>query len=114
MAKNIIDDLFDIVVLAGKSIKFLTYKALRIEEFYDLELFFKNAGLKNGSGEKPKQKSVTTGTKGDIYHLSIPDGLSSKDFEKYKQALEEKYNEGVEINCDKGVVKIEMFKKVES
>lgn len=114
MAKNIIDDLFDIVVLAGKSIKFLTYKALRIKEFYDLELFFKNAGLKNGSGEKPKQKSVTTGTKGDIYHLSIPDGLSSKDFEKYKQALEEKYNEGVEINCDKGVVKIEMFKKVES
>ncbi len=111
MAKNIIDDIFDVLVLVGKSSKILVCKVLNIKEMYDLELFFKNAGLKNGSGERPKQKKITTGEKGDVYHLSIPDGLTSKDFEKYKLALEEKYNEEIEISSSKGVILIEMYKK---
>ena len=102
------------MVLCGKVGKLAICTVLRIEEKYDLELFFKNAGLKNGSGEMPKQKNITTGEKGDVYHLSIPDGLSSNDFSKYKLALEEKYNQKIDIKYEGGFVLIEMFEKIES
>ncbi len=116
--RNIIDDIFDVLVnisfLCGETCKLVFCKLLNIEEKFDLEKFLKNTGLKNFSGEIPKQIKITKGEKGDVYYFSLPDGLSSNDFSKYKIALEEKLDKEIDIKCKNGHILIEIFEKTES
>ena len=110
--RDLLDLIVDTIILGGKALKVPTYKVLNIKERYNLEDFFKNAGLVNKSGEFPIQKKIVTEGDIDTYYMSIPDGLSSKNFFDYKQPLEEKYNRNIEIKYDDGLVLIEVSKKV--
>ena len=113
MGKNLLDDLWDVGVTVGKGVKFITYKALKIEEKLDLEDFFKSAGLSNTTGEFPLQKKIVDGEKGDLYHMTIPAGLELSNFLGYKQALKEKFNKSVDMKYKDKMILIEVYDKSE-
>ncbi len=84
---------------------------------YDIENFFKNAGLANKSGHTPNQiKTIegeikSKGKKCIICYMSIPDRLTLNDFLQYKDQLQYKHNCTVDIEYIEGYVKIEFTER---
>lgn len=103
----LVDNLLGTVKLSGK----LFYKLLKIEEYFDIEKFFKIVDFKNKKGEFPKQIKIYSSEKGYIYLISVPIGLSLVDFDKYKGSLEIQLKNKVEIKERKGYVEIEVITK---
>ncbi|MCU9808384.1 hypothetical protein LEQ06_09520 [Paraclostridium sp. AKS46] len=103
----LVDSLFDVTKLTGK----LIYKLLKIEENFDIEKFFKTVDFKNKKGEFPKQIKIYESKKGYAYLLSVPVGLSLKDFSNYQGALELQLKNKIEIKERKGYIEIEVITK---
>ena len=103
----LVNSIFDVTKLTGK----LIYKLLNIEENFDIEKFFKTVDLKNKKGDFPKQIKIYESKKGYTYLLSVPIGLSLKDFTNYKGALELQLKNKVEIKERKGYLEIEVITK---
>lgn len=103
----LVDSVIDVAKLSGK----LIYKLLKIEEQFDVENFFKVVDFKNKKGEYPKQVKIYSTEKGYTYLLSVPIGLSLKDFSNYKGSLEIQLKNKVEIRERKGYVEIEVITK---
>lgn len=103
----LVDSVIDMAKLSGK----LIYKLLKIEEQFDVENFFKVVDFKNKKGEYPKQVKIYSSEKGYIYLLSVPIGLSLKDFTNYKGALELQLKNKIEIKERKGYIELEVITK---
>lgn len=89
----------------------LIYKMLKIEEHYNIEEFFKTIEFKNKKNMYPKQIKIFTSEKGYTYLLSVPAGISLKNFNDIKGSLELQLKNKVEIKERKGYVEIEVISK---
>ena len=91
--------------------KYITIELYHPKYTYNLEEFFKNAGLKNSFGGEIKQ-DFTEYKKGTITcYMSNQDGLTTEDFEKYKPIIEDKYYCNMEIKNSKGKIKIYLHQR---
>lgn len=106
MSNNIIEPLvdsaLDVLKVLGEGITTL----LGIEKHVDIEEFFKKAGLKNSEGEYPKFKNREKVDSSVWEYFSLPQGLSTADFEKHKLALEQSLIKDIEIVYDYNIKQV--------
>lgn len=81
-----------------KSIRDKLYNVLDIVPRENLEDFFKANEIKNDKGEYPKQKKITDGEKGDLYHIKVPKDIKFEDIKKYEYEMKVFYKRSVKIN----------------
>lgn len=105
--KPFVDAGYDAYKLSCK----LIYKMLNVEEYYNIEEFFKTIEFKNKKNMYPKQIKIFTSEKGYTYLLSVPAGISLKNFNDIKGSLELQLKNKVEIRERKGYVEIEVISK---
>lgn len=105
--KTFIDAGYDAYKLSCK----LIYKMLNVEEYYNIEEFFKTIEFKNKKNMYPKQIKIFTSEKGYTYLLSAPPGISLKNFNDIKGSLELQLKNKVEIKERKGYIEIEVISK---
>lgn len=108
---NILKSFVDIGYDAFKLSYKLIYKMLNVEEYYNIEDFFQNIEFKNKKNMYPKQIEIFTSEKGYTYLLSVPAGISLKNFNDIKGSLELQLKNKVEIRESKGYVEIEVMSK---
>lgn len=106
LAETIASTILDVAKLSLK----VLYKILKIQEYYNLEEFFKKVQLKSKEGEHSRLIKIYESKMGYTYLFTCPVGLALSDFSKYKGAIEIQLKEKVEIRERKGYIEVEVIK----
>lgn len=92
-----------------------TYDVWFGDNTFDFNNFFDSVGLKNKIDEKPKLLDKHKQENKNVYIFSIPEGLCLSDFEKYKEAMEQRLNNQIDIKYEnKRIIIDEITSKLKS
>lgn len=98
----LVDSVLDVLKVFGEGI----INLLGIEKHIEIESFFKKAGLKNSEGEYPEFKNREKIGSSVWEYFTLPQGLSTADFEKHKLALEQYLIKDIEIVYDYNIKQV--------
>lgn len=76
----------------------------------NLDNFFTHTPLKNSDGKYPRVVKTEKDEYTTAYHIKMPDGLSTDDFENWQQPIEQFLNRRVSIGFDDGLLVITSYR----